>query len=117
MADMVRFDRALEIIEEDKLIEHAADAGDHLLDRLREMESESEHVSGARGRGMMCAFDLPSAQMRDAVIKQCMEEGVIILCCGTRAVRFRTPITITTYAIDHCLDVISRAIHKDEVYY
>ncbi len=113
LADMVRFDRALEIIEEDKLIEHAADVGDHLLDRLREMEHESEHVSGARGLGMMCAFDLPSAQTRDAVLKRCMEEGVIILGCGTRSIRFRPPLTITTDEIDRGLDVLRRAV--DEV--
>ena len=59
--DMVRFDRTLEIIEEDHLVENAATVGDHLLDRLRELERTRDFISQSRGRGLMCAFDLPSA--------------------------------------------------------
>ena len=110
LADMVRFDRALEIIEEDDLVSNAAAVGDHLLDNLREIESDSNHVSGARGLGMMCAFDLPSAEIRNAVLDRCMDDGVIILGCGTKSIRFRPPLTITTDEIDQGLAVLRQAV-------
>jgi L-lysine 6-transaminase len=63
LVDMVRFDRILEIIEEDALVEHASTVGDHIFSRLTEMEAKSEWIRGARGRGLMCAFDLPNARL------------------------------------------------------
>lgn len=112
LVDMVRFDRILEVIEEDDLVNAAAKVGDHLKDRLNEMERTSEHVSGARGRGLMCAFDLPSGAFRDSVLNRCMEEGVIVLGCGANSVRFRPPLTITVEEVDKGLDVLSRAVEQ-----
>jgi L-lysine 6-transaminase len=110
LVDMVRFDRILEIIEEDDLVAHASRVGDHLLDRLREMESDLEWISGTRGRGLMCAFDLPHAAFRDAVLNQCHANGVIILGCGTRSIRFRSPLTINEEQIDMGLEVLAAAV-------
>lgn len=112
LVDMVRFDRILEIIEEDKLVAKAASTGDHLLGRLQKMESESEFIAGARGRGLMCAFDLPTPQFRDAVLNRCHEDGVIILGCGTRSVRFRSPLTIEPDEVDQGLDVLAKAVEE-----
>ncbi len=110
LVDMVRFDRILEIIEEDDLVSKAAKTGDHLLNRLREMEQKSEFVSGARGRGLMCAFDLPTPAFRNAVLDRCHDEGVIILGCGNSSVRFRSPLTINKDEIDSGLDILSDAV-------
>jgi L-lysine 6-transaminase len=112
LVDMVRFDRILEVIEEDDLIEHAATVGRYLLDRLRELEASSAWIRGTRGRGLMCAFDLPNAAFRDVVLERCMRDGVIILGCGTRSVRFRSPLTITEAQVDQGLDVLSQAVRS-----
>ena len=100
LVDMVRFDRILEIMEEDDLVAHAAEAGDHLQHRLHEMSERFEVVTNVRGRGLMCAFDLPSTAVRNAFLDQCFDEGVIVLGCGERSVRFRSPLTITPDEID-----------------
>jgi L-lysine 6-transaminase len=110
LVDMVRFDRVLEIIEEDDLISHASSVGDHLLGRLKEMADESAHITAPRGLGLMCAFDLPNPAFRDAALNKCLEEGVIILGCGTRSVRFRSPLTITAEQVDEGLDVLRRSV-------
>ncbi|PSQ88267.1 MAG: L-lysine 6-transaminase [Bacteroidetes bacterium QS_8_64_10] len=112
LVDMVRFDRILEVIEEDDLLAQAGRAGGHLLERLRVLEDEHEAVTQARGRGLMCAFDLPSAVFRDRVLETCYEEGVVILGCGERSVRFRSPLTITEAQIDEGLAMLERAIER-----
>lgn len=112
LVDMVRFDRVLEIIEEDDLVSKAASSGDHLLERLQAMEQKSEFVTGARGLGLMCAFDLPTPTFRDAVLNYCMDDGVIVLGCGTRSVRFRSPLTIEPEEIDRGLAVLEKAVER-----
>lgn len=76
LADMVRARRILEVIESDGLVAHAADAGAHLLSRLRTLAAEFPGVvRDVRGRGLMCAFSLPTTAERDALIRRLWERG------------------------------------------
>lgn len=110
LVDMVRFDRILEIMEEEQLVAHAGAVGDHLQQRLRELAEAFLAVTNPRGRGLMCAFDLPTRAYRDRVKEQTYEEGAIILGCGERTIRFRTPLTITEEQVDEGVACIRRAL-------
>jgi len=109
LVDMVRFDRILEIIEEHDLVSHAGAAGQHLQDRLHELATDVPMISNVRGRGLMCAFDLPSTHLRDRVKERTFDEGAIVLGCGERSIRFRSPLTITEDDIDEGIACIRRA--------
>jgi L-lysine 6-transaminase len=117
LVDMVRFDRILEIIEEDDLVAHAATVGAHLLGRLHELAATTSAVRNVRGRGLMCAFDLPTKEFRNRVLQRCYQEGVVILGCGVRSIRFRSPLTITEDEIDQGLDLLTRAVQAIEKEY
>ncbi len=110
IVDMVRFDRILEIMEEDELVDHAGTVGRHLQDRLHELADQFSIVTNPRGQGLMCAFDLPSTRVRDRVKEQTYEEGAIILGCGERSIRFRTPLTIAEDEVDEGVDCLRRAL-------
>ena len=114
LVDMVRFDRTLEIIEEDGLVENAARVGAHLLGRLHGLGEASVAVHNVRGRGLMCAFDLPTREFRDRVLQRCYDEGVVVLGCGKRSIRFRSPLTVTTGEIDQGIDLLARAVQAIE---
>ena len=114
IVDMVRFDRILEIIEADRLVDHAASAGSYLLDRLRDLADRSDAVVNPRGRGLMCAFDLPDRAFRDAVRKACFERGLIILGCGTRTIRFRPALCIEEADIDDGVEILADAVRAVE---
>jgi L-lysine 6-transaminase len=109
LVDMVRFDRILEIIEEHDLVSHAGAAGQHLQDQLHELATDVPMISNVRGRGLMCAFDLPSTHLRDRVKERTFDEGAIVLGCGERSIRFRSPLTITEDDIDEGIACIRRA--------
>jgi len=117
LVDMVRFDRILEIIEEDDLVENARVVGEYLKNHLHKMASDSESVTNVRGLGLMCALDVPTAEFRDRLLQRCYDEGMIILGCGDRSVRFRSPLTITREEVDTGLNLIREAILKIEEEY
>jgi L-lysine 6-transaminase len=101
LVDMVRSRRILETIEAERLFEHAADEGHYLLTRLHELERDlPDTVLDARGRGLMCAFSLPSAAQRDDLIRQLWERGVVMLASGPTSVRFRPALTVSRVEID-----------------
>ncbi|MGD1108877.1 MAG: L-lysine 6-transaminase, partial [Mycobacterium sp.] len=71
LADMVRARRILEVIEAEELFDRAAEHGRYLLDRLDELACEFPAVvREPRGRGLMCAFSLPTTAGRDELIRR-----------------------------------------------
>lgn len=107
---MVRFDRILEVIEAEDLVGNARTVGAHLLRKLDELANEDGHVSNVRGRGLMCAFDLPNRELRDRVLAKAFEYGLIILGCGERSIRFRPPLVVTREEIDEGVRLIATAL-------
>ena len=113
LTDMVRCQKYLEVIEEEKLVDNARKQGEILLKGLREIEEKyPDKVSNSRGRGLMCAFDLPSPEIRDRVKKMLYDNGLLILPCGPRGIRFRPPLTISSEEINEGLSVIDRTINS-----
>jgi L-lysine 6-transaminase len=111
LVDMVRSRRLLEIIEADGLFDHAAKVGEVLMRGLRDLgDRYPDVVSNVRGRGLMCAIDLPDDGVRDEVIKRLREEHVIALGCGHRSVRFRPALSVTEDEIRIGLAALDRAI-------
>ncbi|GAA3551902.1 L-lysine 6-transaminase [Nonomuraea rosea] len=112
LVDMVRSRGILEIIERDGLIERAGTLGTVLLERLVKLEAERpESLSNVRGRGMMCAFDLPDQAARDALVTRLREDqGVLVLPCGPRSVRMRPALNIPESDLDHGLKALSEAL-------
>lgn len=112
LVDMVRFQRYLEIIEEEKLVENAASVGSYLLTQLENIEKSNPFVTGARGKGLMCAFDLPNTHARNEVISACYDNGLMILPCGTNTIRFRPPLNITKDQINEGIEIIKKSIKE-----
>ncbi len=114
LADMVRFDRTLEIIEEDNLVAHAETVGTYLQKQLHALAQEHPLMTSVRGSGLFCAFTLPSPGFRNKVLDACWEEGIVILGSGTHSIRFRSPLTISEGEVDRGLDLLARALTRVE---
>ena len=69
-------------------------------------------VSNARGRGLMCAVDLPDTETRDRLMDKAYEMGLMILGCGRRSIRFRPVLDITRAEIDEALGLVRKALEK-----
>jgi len=97
LTDMVRSRRNLEIIEAEGLFDHAAKAGSYFLNELQGVaDRHSGLVSNPRGRGLMCAIDLPDGNLRDRAITMMRDVQVLVLPCGERTMRFRPALNVTT---------------------
>jgi L-lysine 6-transaminase len=111
LVDMVRSRRLLEIIEADGLFDHAAKVGDSFLRGLQELRDRyPDVVSNVRGRGLMCALDLPDSDHRDRVVTGLRDERVLVLPCGDRSVRFRPALSVTEDEVRTGLAALDRVI-------
>ena len=116
LADMVRCRRLLEIIERDRLFDRVAGIGAWFLAGLRELGARYPGlVSNVRGRGLMCALDLPGSVERDSLLAMLRkQERILLLPGGLRSVRFRPALTISEddlavglKALERCLDQLT----------
>jgi L-lysine 6-transaminase len=112
LVDMVRSRRLLEIIERDNLVEHVAELGPWLQEQLGDLAAGHPGlVSNARGRGLLCAIDLPDGQTRNTVLNVLREqEHVLALPCGERSLRLRPALSITREELKTGIEALDRAV-------
>ncbi|HEY4105762.1 MAG TPA: L-lysine 6-transaminase [Polyangiaceae bacterium] len=110
LVDMVRATRILEIITQDRLLENAAARGAELRSGLETLTARIPEVSNARGLGALCAIDLPSSELRNQTVKRCFGEGLIVLACGPRSIRFRPFLCVDSPSIRQCLTLLERSL-------
>ncbi|MGB8209286.1 MAG: L-lysine 6-transaminase [Mycobacterium sp.] len=107
LTDMVRARRILEIVEADGLFENAAAQGRYLRARLNELADDfPAFVHDVRGRGLMCAFSMPTTANRDALLRRLWQNGVIVLPSGQASVRFRPALNVARAEIDEAIAVL-----------
>jgi L-lysine 6-transaminase len=111
LTDMVRCARFLEIIHEERLLENARSIGDRLLDGLRALEPGGT-LSNARGRGLMIAFDLPTPALRQRMHERLLANGLLLLTCGTRSIRFRPPLNLSATEADTALEIVHESLKE-----
>lgn len=111
--DMMRFKLILEVIEKEHLIENADQMGDYLLRKLNRLQEEYPTlISNVRGRGLICAFDLPNGELRNKFTSLCYEHKMIILGCGEKSIRFRPHLNITRNVIDKALEICAKTLEE-----
>ena len=62
--------------------------------------------------GLLAAFDCPDGKTRDGLIRALFDEHVLVLGCGTRSVRFRPPLTITSNEIEEALATLDKLVKR-----
>jgi L-lysine 6-transaminase len=107
IVDMVRCQRIIEVIVQDKLVENAQAMGKYMRRLLDDLAKQNGELTNVRNRGLWAAFDLPTKEERDKVVKCAFDEMLIILPCGQRSIRLRP-------ALDVGADAIGRAVAQLE---
>jgi len=111
LVDMLRCKRYLEIIEEEKLLEHTAKVGQIMMDELHAVAAESKGLmTNVRGKGLMIAYDLPDQQNRDVMLKKLFENGLQALTSGNRSIRFRGMLDTPAEVVGKAVEIVAKSI-------
>ncbi|HOJ02524.1 MAG TPA: ornithine--oxo-acid transaminase [Bacteroidota bacterium] len=98
--------RALEVIEEEKLIERSAELGAYFADRLRAIDSP--HIVKVRARGLWIGLvlDVKARPYCEAL----MREGILCKETHVNIIRFAPPLVITKDEIDWAIERIENVL-------
>ena len=91
----------LDVIEEEGLVQNAAEVGEYLIDRLR--NENLPHVVDVRGRGLMIGIELdqPYKEIRTRLVK---EQHCFTGCSGTNVIRLLPPLCMTKADADDFIE-------------
>lgn len=111
LVDMVRATQILETIEREQLRLNATERGRELLSGLTALaEQFPQLVRNVRGRGLMCALDLPTPEQRGTLIKHALAQRLLLLPSGSHSVRFRPFLNVRSEHLAEMLLRLTRAL-------
>ena len=95
------------------IIDNTIKMGDYLLDCITSLSDEFPgYVTIPRGKGLFCAFDMPSGIERDKLISILLDKNIMILGSGLKSVRFRPHLNVASNHIDIAVNIISKSIKE-----
>ena len=100
---------ALDLLVEDRLVERAADLGEHLLARLNALDSPA--IAEVRGRGLFVGIEIHerAASALD-VVEALMGAGVLTKETHRNTVRLAPPFVIEKAEIDEAVDCLAEVL-------
>lgn len=111
--------KTLELIE-NGVMKNAAEIGSYMMDRLRELKDKHDCIADVRGLGLMIGIEIvrdretmePWADLRDNVVLECFNRGLILQGAGESAIRFSPPLIINREQADFAIDTVEAAIEQ-----
>jgi 4-aminobutyrate aminotransferase len=100
--------KTIEIIKREKLLQKNASKGAYMLSALEDMKG----ISGARGLGLMLAFDAATPVLRDDIVAECARNGLLLLGCGKRSVRIIPPYVAEQEDMDRGIEILGAAVKR-----
>ncbi len=98
--------KTIEIIDKENLLSSNKSLGNY----LKKQVSTIKDVSNVRGRGLMLAFDLDNKKLKEDVIIECAQNGLVLLGCGTKSIRLIPPYVINKPDCDTAIGVLEESI-------
>jgi 4-aminobutyrate aminotransferase len=108
----------LDIIEDENLVERAADLGRHAFERLSEIAAQSDIVGDVRGRGLMLGVEIvsdreaktPGNDLAEKIYYRCLEQGLSFKISQGCVLTLSPPLVISGDDLDRALTIVGDAI-------
>ena len=103
---------------ENGYVDMAAQSGAYLQERLREIAARHPHIGDVRGLGLMVAVELVkdkeskarAPELRDQVVDEAFQRGLLILGCGLNAIRLIPALNIPRDLLDEAIGILEDAL-------
>ena len=108
----------LEIIEEEGLVERAAELGGWAMERLGEALAGNDHVGVIRGRGLMFGIEMvesresrtPAPELAERIYYACLAAGLSFKISAGSVLTLSPPLTISSDDLERALGIVVTAI-------
>ncbi|HAE60603.1 MAG TPA: aspartate aminotransferase family protein [Anaerolineae bacterium] len=113
--------KTIELIEREYM-QNAAEVGQYALDALAEIAVRHPSIGEVRGIGMMIGVEFvadkttkePADKLRDAVVHNAFERGLLLLGCAKSVIRIAPPLSMSKAEMDEGLKIFEESVSLTE---
>ena len=87
-------------MEDENLLDHATEVGDYFQAQLRALAKRHEAIVDVRGKGLMIAADLDSADLAKLAVAEMLKRRILINCTSDTVLRFLPPYILEREHVD-----------------
>ena len=90
----------IDAIEEQKLLENAANVGAYFMDELRSLSLDHPAIVDVRGKGLILAAEVNSAALAKQIVAEMIKRKILINCTSDTVLRFLPPYILDRSHVD-----------------
>ena len=90
----------IDTIEKEGLLANATEVGDYFQAQLRSLAARHEAIIDVRGKGLMIAAELDSADLAKLTVAEMLKRHILINCTSDTVLRFLPPYILKRAHVD-----------------
>jgi acetylornithine aminotransferase/acetylornithine/N-succinyldiaminopimelate aminotransferase len=105
----------VDTIEREGLLEHVVEVGDYFQQGLRSLAGKHEAIVDVRGKGLMLAAELDSADLAKLTVQEMLKRKILINCTSDTVLRFLPPFILQKEHVDQAIAALDEILteHAD----
>ncbi|MFC5864845.1 aspartate aminotransferase family protein [Acidicapsa dinghuensis] len=100
----------IDTIEREGLLNHVTEVGDYFQDRLKALATRHDSIVDVRGKGLMLAAEVNSADLGKLIVKEMLRRRIIINCTSDTALRFLPPYILQKEHVDTAIAALDEIL-------
>ena len=96
----------IDYIEKENLLAHATDVGDYFQAQLRSLAARHSAIIDVRGKGLMVAAELDSADLAKLTVAEMLKRRILINCTSDTVLRFLPPYILERSHVDTAIQAL-----------
>ena len=93
----------IDYMERENLLAHATEVGDYFQAQLRSLATRHSAIVDVRGKGLMIAAELDSADLAKLVVAEMLKRHILINCTSDTVLRFLPPYILERAHVDSAI--------------
>jgi acetylornithine aminotransferase/acetylornithine/N-succinyldiaminopimelate aminotransferase len=103
----------IDTLEKDHLLAHVTEVGNYFLAQLRALALRHNAIVDVRGRGLMIAAELDSADLAKLVVAEMLKRHILINCTSDTVLRFLPPYILQRAHVDTAVAALDEIFTED----
>jgi acetylornithine aminotransferase/acetylornithine/N-succinyldiaminopimelate aminotransferase len=104
----------IDTIERDGLLDNATKVGGYFIEQLCGLEKKHPAIIDVRGKGLMLAAELNSADLAKKVVAEMLKRHIVINCTSETVLRFLPPYILKKSHVDEAIHALDDILTEEE---
>ncbi len=100
----------IDTIESEGLLANAAIVGEYFIHQLQQLATEHTSIIDVRGKGLMLAAELNSAELAKHVVAEMLKRHIVINCTSDTVLRFLPPYILQKVHVDQAIQALDEIL-------